>query len=56
MAFCAALALPLLLVRQQAKSLLATLGLMALPLAGIAAVGLQFYFYDLGWLLLLLMR
>lgn len=55
MAFCAALALPLLLVRQQAKSLLATLGLMALPLAGIAAVGLQFYFYDLGWLLLLLM-
>lgn len=55
MAFCAALALPLLLVRQQAKSLLATLGLMALPLAGIAAVVLQFYFYDLGWLLLLLM-
>ena len=54
-AFCAALALPLLLVRQQAKSPLETLGLMALPLAGIAAAGLQFYFYDLGWLLLLLM-
>ena len=55
MAFCAALLLPLLLMRQQTKPLLAVLGLTAFPLAGITALVLQFYFYDLEWLLLLLM-
>ena len=53
--FCAALLLPLLLMRQQSGSLLATLGLVAFPLAGLAALVLQFYYYDMEWLLLLLM-
>lgn len=54
-AFFAALVLPLLLMRQQSRPLLATMGVEAFPLAGITALVLQFYFYDLEWLLLLLM-
>ena len=53
--FCAALLLPLLLMRHQPRSLLATLGLVAFPLAGLTALVLQFYYYDMEWLLLLLM-
>ena len=52
--FCAALLLPLLLIRHQPRSLLATLGLVAFPLAGLTALVLQFYYYDMEWLLLLL--
>ena len=55
MMFCAALLLPLLHKRQQSNPLLATLGLMAFPLSGLAAVVFQFYYYDMEWLLLLLM-
>ena len=54
-AFCAALVLPLLLVRQRALHFMGIAGLMALPLAAIAAIIFQFYFYDNAWLLLLLM-
>ena len=53
--FCAALLLPVLLIRQQSSPLLTILGLMAFPLAGLAAIFLQFQFYDMEWLLLLLM-
>ena len=54
-AFCAALLLPLRNLRQNALPVLEILGLMAFPLAGITAIVLQLYFYDLEWLLLLLM-
>lgn len=54
-AFGAALLLPVLLVRQRSLPLPGIVGLMVFPLAGIAALVLQFYFYDLGWVLLLLM-
>ena len=55
MAFCAALLLPLRLMRLQTKPLLAVLGLAAFPLAALTALVFQFYFYELEWLLLLLM-
>ena len=55
LAFCAALVLPLVLMQQQSRPLLTALGVEAIPLAGLCALVLQFYFYDLEWLLLLLM-
>ncbi|WP_374279496.1 DUF2207 domain-containing protein [Desulfovibrio sp.] len=54
-AFCATLLLPLLLRRQYPISLMGMMGLEVIPLAGMAALVLQFYFYDLEWLFLLLM-